>query len=246
MDLYLTAATNILDVYIDFIEVRLNNGETVSLNWDESSIDRTDTGFEARYKGVHFNEEYANGQLPDLKDFEITDIGLYFETEGTYRFQIDVMQFVDNDRELVVKAPAIPRDCSGMDGIVFMDDTIASAALVDLQINTYDDHDNLSRERIFGVPKDWLMENFDMLYESALADFLDEYTSDDSQEIYDAALLDHKIVFECDASQLPSVKRDYIRNTVVPALMKDGITQKQVGEELTYRDNANVTEPHAG
>lgn len=48
---------------VDVIEVQLSNGEVVSLNWDESGIDRDNAGFSARYKGVCFDEEYADGRL---------------------------------------------------------------------------------------------------------------------------------------------------------------------------------------
>lgn len=34
MKLYVTAKTDISDVYVDYISIRLNTGEEVSLNWD--------------------------------------------------------------------------------------------------------------------------------------------------------------------------------------------------------------------
>lgn len=49
MTLYLDARTNCSDLMVDFIEVQLSNGEVVSLNWDESGIDRDNVGFSARY-----------------------------------------------------------------------------------------------------------------------------------------------------------------------------------------------------
>lgn len=48
MIINLSAKTPIKDAVIDFIEVRLNTGETVSLNWDESGIDREEDGFVAQ------------------------------------------------------------------------------------------------------------------------------------------------------------------------------------------------------
>ena len=63
MRLYLSARTNVPDIVIDYIEVKFKNGVTTSLTWDESDISRTDTGFDARYKGVYFGEEYANGRI---------------------------------------------------------------------------------------------------------------------------------------------------------------------------------------
>lgn len=62
MRLYLTAETSIPDLYIDYIEVLLKSGEEVSLNWDYSDIERTPSGFSARYKGMYFDEDYATGR----------------------------------------------------------------------------------------------------------------------------------------------------------------------------------------
>ncbi|NBI16696.1 hypothetical protein D1841_06520 [Neglecta sp. X4] len=53
MILYLSASTDLEDLVIDYIEIKLVTGETVSLNWDESDIERLDNGFNARYKGVY-------------------------------------------------------------------------------------------------------------------------------------------------------------------------------------------------
>ena len=80
MTLYLEATTTIPDLFIDYIEVRLASGESASLNWDESEIYRNPDGFGAKYKGVYFGEEPANGRLDELCDMVITDIGLYSDT----------------------------------------------------------------------------------------------------------------------------------------------------------------------
>ena len=56
MILYLKAKTPIPDPVIDYIEVRLKSGETVSLNWNWSNISRTHQGFDAEYSGVCFGE----------------------------------------------------------------------------------------------------------------------------------------------------------------------------------------------
>ena len=39
MILYLKAKTNLSDLSIDFIEVKLKSGKIVSLNWDETEYD---------------------------------------------------------------------------------------------------------------------------------------------------------------------------------------------------------------
>ncbi len=44
MNLYLEATASVPDLTIDFIEVRLKSGKTVSLNWDKSYPTRF-TGF---------------------------------------------------------------------------------------------------------------------------------------------------------------------------------------------------------
>ena len=49
MTLILQGTTKTKDLIIDYIEVQLSSGKTVSLNWDESGIDRTPEGFDAKY-----------------------------------------------------------------------------------------------------------------------------------------------------------------------------------------------------
>lgn len=53
MTLILQGTTKTKDLIIDYIEVQLSSGKTVSLNWDESGIDRTPEGFDAKYKGIY-------------------------------------------------------------------------------------------------------------------------------------------------------------------------------------------------
>ena len=74
MTLYLTASTPVRKVFIDFIEVLLCDGRVVSLNWDESGIDWTEDGFSARYKGICFDEEYANGKMEQLQGLKVTAV----------------------------------------------------------------------------------------------------------------------------------------------------------------------------
>ena len=104
MILYLDVKTNIKDVYVEFIEVKLNNGKVFSLNWDESYIDRDDDGFGAKYKGVYFGEEYANGKLDLLKGATIEYVELYYEKdcENPY-FVISNMEFEDKGTQLDVE-----------------------------------------------------------------------------------------------------------------------------------------------
>lgn len=95
MILYLRANTDLKDLMIDYIEVRLATGEIVSLNWDESDIERLETGFNARYKGVYFGEEYANGKIASLRDMQIAEIGIYTESESDSDIVITEMIFED-------------------------------------------------------------------------------------------------------------------------------------------------------
>ena len=110
MRLYLTAKTSIPDLYIDYIEVKLKSGEEVSLNWDYSDIERTPSGFSARYKGVCFGEGYANGRIDELRDMKITDIGVYYESEHEQDIKIEIMDFVDDDKQLIFSPPELIRD----------------------------------------------------------------------------------------------------------------------------------------
>lgn len=108
MTLYLEATTTIPDLFIDYIEVRLASGESASLNWDESERYRNPDGFGAKYTGVYFGEEPANGRLDELRDMVITDIGLYSDT-------IPEIEFVDNGRSLEFSPPKM---CIQEDGHV--------------------------------------------------------------------------------------------------------------------------------
>lgn len=75
MQLYLTAKTDIDDLVIDYIEVELKNGRTVSLNWNASFVDRRSDGFYARYSGVCFDEESAAGRLNELDGMKVLTVG---------------------------------------------------------------------------------------------------------------------------------------------------------------------------
>lgn len=90
---------------IDFIELELNSGEVVSITWDESDIDRSDDGFEARYKGVQFGEEYANGRLDELKDFSNITVSIYTETDMPCDMVVNEMLFVDDEDEHALTRP---------------------------------------------------------------------------------------------------------------------------------------------
>ncbi len=110
MILYLTANTSIPDLYIDYIEVRLASGEEVSLNWDESDISRSPSGFSARYKGVYFGEEYADGKLEQLRNMKIVDIGIYYESEHDPDITIEIMEFVEAGKQKIFNPPKLIKE----------------------------------------------------------------------------------------------------------------------------------------
>ncbi len=105
MTLYLYVETDIEDAMIDFIEIRLNTGVVVSLNWDETELTRTSGGFEARYKGVYFGEDYANGRICELEGSVITAVQVYTETEGKEHITFKRMDFYDNEESMVFAPP---------------------------------------------------------------------------------------------------------------------------------------------
>lgn len=99
MRLYLSVDTDIEDFEIDYIEVKLVTGEIVTVDWDESDIAREDNGFDARYKGVYFDEEYANGKLSSLHGMQIEYINLYTESDSNSDIVITDMIFEDEGEQ---------------------------------------------------------------------------------------------------------------------------------------------------
>ena len=99
MILYLTALTTLPDLTIDFIEIRLDTGEIVPLTWDQSDYGQDDGIFNARYKGVYFDKDYANGRVRELQGMEIAQIGIYTESENADKAEIEItaMEFWDDD-----------------------------------------------------------------------------------------------------------------------------------------------------
>lgn len=107
MILYLKAESDIPDLVIDFIEVRLKSGKVISLTWDESEFDRKDGHLDARYKGVYFDDEYGNGRLPELKGMEVQHIELFSECEDASSFKLRELFFFDGEESLVFSYPGV-------------------------------------------------------------------------------------------------------------------------------------------
>ena len=101
MRLYLSVDTDIEDLEIDYIEVRLVTGEIVTVEWDESDIAWEENGFDARYKGVYFDEEYANGKLSSLHGMQIEYINLYTESDSDSDIVITDMTFEDGGEQYI-------------------------------------------------------------------------------------------------------------------------------------------------
>lgn len=101
MRLYLSVDTDIGDLEIDYIEVKLATGETVTVDWDESDIAREDNGFDARYKGVYFDEEYANGKLSSLCEMQIEHINFCTESDSDSDIVITEMTFEDGGERYI-------------------------------------------------------------------------------------------------------------------------------------------------
>ena len=103
MILYLEGKTKIPDLAIDFIEVVLTNGKIVSLTWDESDVKNEEGEYSTRYKGVYFDEEYANGKLDELRDLSISYISVYSESQDPVDLYISRLIFEDYEREYVIE-----------------------------------------------------------------------------------------------------------------------------------------------
>lgn len=105
MILYLKAESDIPDLVVDFIEVKLKSGQIISLTWDESEFDREDGQFKARYKGVYFDDKYGNGRLPELEGMEVQHIELYSEHGDLSSFKLQELSFHDGEESLVFSYP---------------------------------------------------------------------------------------------------------------------------------------------
>ena len=60
---------------------------------------RGKNGFDVRYKGVYFNEEYANGKLSSLCEMQIEYINLYTESGSGSDIVITDMTFEDGGEQ---------------------------------------------------------------------------------------------------------------------------------------------------
>ena len=106
MDIFLTCKSDAEDLVIDFIELKLKTGETVSLDWDQSYVDRGQGGrFEAAYEGINICGKSARGKLSKLEGAAITEVGLYSESRGRADLDILEMSIREGSRKLIFHAP---------------------------------------------------------------------------------------------------------------------------------------------
>lgn len=108
MILYVTARAGLPDLTVDFIEVRLATGEIVSLTWDESEYGWDGDVFTARYKGVCFGENYANGRVEELHGMEIAQIGVYTEYGEADKTEIEITTMEFEDGGISFKPECLP------------------------------------------------------------------------------------------------------------------------------------------
>ena len=105
MILCVRARTDIPDLIIDFIEVKIRSGKTVSLTWDESDAGVEGGILDGRYKGVYLDEEYANGRLEELYGMQVEYVELYSESGLSGTFSIISMLFEDGNSWMPLSAP---------------------------------------------------------------------------------------------------------------------------------------------
>ena len=105
MLLTVKADTSVKDLVIDYIEVICESGRSISLNWEQSNVRKTETGFYADYLGVCFNDKLANGKLHELYGMQVDVIGLYSEQKGKLDIDVKEMYFYEDDKELTFDNP---------------------------------------------------------------------------------------------------------------------------------------------
>lgn len=105
MLLTVKADTSVKDLLIDYIEVICESGRSISLNWEQSNVRKTETGFYADYLGVCFNDKLANGKLHELYGMQVDVIGLYSEQKGKLDIDVKEMYFYEDEKELTFDNP---------------------------------------------------------------------------------------------------------------------------------------------
>ena len=105
MLLMVKANTSVKDLIIEYIEITNELGKNITLNWEQSEVTRTDTGFEGSYLGVCFGEKLADGKLSELYGMTVDAIGLYSEQKGKLDIEVTEMYFYEDDKDLTFENP---------------------------------------------------------------------------------------------------------------------------------------------
>lgn len=111
MRLYIGAKTNIPDAVIDVLELRLNTGELINLDWDESEHGVVDGIYTARLKGLSGcldgaeSYEYLNGKIDMFREpVKIADVMVYSEeSDENSKFQVTNLVFEDDGYVIEMK-----------------------------------------------------------------------------------------------------------------------------------------------
>ena len=96
MKLYVVAKTSIKDLVIDFIEIVNEKGQTISLNWEESSVERVKDGFTGCYQNV-VSEEGKTLSISDVSEMRVVHVELYSAIKKRLDIDIIEMGFVEEN-----------------------------------------------------------------------------------------------------------------------------------------------------
>ena len=102
MNLYISAKSSVPDLVIEYIEIILANGRNVNVQWAESSVKREKDDYTICFKRIQFDYDNFNVTLADLKEFTISQIGLYSDTHsGKLGIEIEEMEFAEENEKYV-------------------------------------------------------------------------------------------------------------------------------------------------
>lgn len=109
MLLYLKGIISSKDAVVDYIEVRLNTGEHVSLNWKTSDTTCFSGEIEGNYSGVCAGElDERTFTLDELVEMQVISVGLYDRVSDTENVKITIEEltfFDGNGGELTFEYP---------------------------------------------------------------------------------------------------------------------------------------------
>lgn len=105
MRLYIDVKTNIPDLCLDHLTIRLNTGKEVRLDWESSEVMNSKDGFYAIYRGIALDEVYAKGHLNELENLRVLNVGMYSQAHAGQpcEFMLRELHFVENNGELEFK-----------------------------------------------------------------------------------------------------------------------------------------------